>query len=472
MFDVAIIGGGVVGTACLSKLTRLGKKCILLERENDVGFGSSKANSGLIHAGFDALPGTLKAKLNVRGNQLFSKLFVELGVPYNKCGHLVVGNNLEKIEMLYKRGLKNGVNDMRILKGEELWTLEPNLSKDIRYALFSSEAGTCPSYELPWAFAEDSIVNGGVVELEFDLIESKRMKDCFILQSKDGRSVKSKVVINSCGAGFNAVSKILGAEEYPTIFKRGEYIILDTAVSDFVRHTVFPLPSKGTKGVLVSTSEYGNVLIGPTSYESTSDSITTSNGLASVRDKAKIMFEKIPFGKSIRVFSGVRNIVGDDFVIEKSKLVDGIINLAGICSPGLTASPAIAEEVAKLLGLNPEIEIKNLRRRVPIRKFADFSRSQLDAEIAKDPDRGRIVCRCENVSLSEIKQALTCPLPARSVDGVKRRTRAGMGRCQGAFCLSRVMEQISLSKNQRFDDVLKESGNSKIVVSDIQGGSL
>lgn len=472
MFDVAIIGGGVVGTACLSKLTRLGKRCVLLERENDVGFGSSKANSGLIHAGFDAEPGTLKAKLNVRGNQLFPKLFAELGVPYNKCGHLVVGNDLEMIDTLYKRGLENGVNDMKVLKGENLWALESNLSKNIKYALFASEAGTCPSYELPWAFAEDAIVNGGVVELEFDLAKSKRVGDHFVLESKGGRRVETKIVINSSGAGFNEVSRILGAEEYPILFKRGEYIILDTAAADFVRHTVFPLPSKGTKGVLVSTSEYGNVLIGPTSYESTSDTVTTPEGLASVREKASTMFDNIPFGKSIRVFSGVRNIVGNDFVIEKSKRIDGVINLAGICSPGLTACPAIAEEVAKLLGIDPANEIKNLRRRTPIRKIYEFTKSELNSEIEKNPDRGKIVCRCENISLYEIKQALSCPLPARSVDGIKRRTRAGMGRCQSGFCLSRVMEQIALSRKQKLDDVLKESKNSKIVVSDTQGGSL
>lgn len=472
MFDIAIVGGGIVGCACFSKLARLDKKVVLLEKENDVGFGASKANSALIHSGFDAVPGTLKAKLNVRGNKMFDMIAKKLQVPFKRVGHLVVGNDIDKLQELKSRGEQNGIFDLKIIGKAELQKLEPNIKKGLDYALFAPSGGICSSYDLPVAFAEDGAVNGGKVEFLFETMTVEKKNSYFEITSKDNRKIQTKYIINCAGAGFNAVSKIIGAEKYKHVFKRGEYFLLDTASANFVNHTVFPLPQKGTKGVLVTTSVHGNVLVGPTSYESSTEPLTTKMGLDEIREKSKMLFENVPFNKNIRVFAGVRSIVGEDFVIEKSKKVDNVINVAGICSPGLSAAPAIAEYVATLLGLDPQKENPNAKQRTPIERLVDYSAEELDKKIKNNPDLGKIVCRCENISLHEIKQALSSPVPANSVDGIKRRTRAGMGRCQSGFCMLKVMEEIAKSKKTKIDGVLKESKGSEIIVSDISRGTL
>ena len=471
MFDVVVIGGGVVGTAIFSKLTRIGLNAALIEKENDVGFGSSKANSGLIHAGFDARPGTLKAKLNVRGNYLYDEISKKLNIPFTRNGHLVVGNDLDKIKELYDRGQKNKVPDLKILNADELAKLEPNLNKDIKFALFAKTGGLVSSYDLPIAFAEDGIVNGGKVFLSFITLKIKKQKDIFVITSKDKIEVKSKVIINACGAGFNDISKLIGAEIYPLTFKRGEYFILDKSEEGFVKRTIFPLPDKGTKGVLITPTIHGNTLVGPTSYLSDASTITTREGLSEIAEKSKMMSSSVPLNKTIRVFSGVRNISGDDFIIEKSNRVNGVINVCGICSPGLSSAPAIAEYVARLLGLDPTKEVKDNRRKGYI-DFKKLSINELNKKIKENSDIGTIICRCENISLYEIKQALSSPLPANSVDGIKRRVRAGMGRCQGGFCLSKVMEEIKSNKKCKYEEVLKDKKGSNIIVSSIEGGSL
>ena len=471
MFDVVIIGGGVVGCAIFSKLSRLGLNCALIEKENDVGFGSSKANSGLIHAGFDAKPSTLKAKLNVRGNFMYDEIAKKLGVPFIRNGHLVVGNDLTKIQELYERGIKNKVPSLKILDQNEIHKLEPNLNEDIKYALYAKTGGMVSSYDLPIAFAEDGILNGGKVYLSFITKQIKKVKDEFSITAKDGRCVSAKWIINACGAGFNDISKLIGAEIYPITFKRGEYYILDKSESGFVKRTVFPLPEKGTKGVLITPTVHGNTLVGPTSYKSDASTITTREGLNEIATKSSMVSKTIPLYKTIRVFSGVRNISGDDFVIEKSKKVNGVINICGICSPGLSSAPAIAEYVARLLDLDPTKEVRDNRRRA-YTNINNLKVDELNKKIKGNKDFGRIVCRCENISLFEIKEALNSVLPANSVDGVKRRVRAGMGRCQGGFCLSKVMEEIKNSKKIKYEDILKDRDGSNIIISSVEGESL
>ncbi len=471
MFDAIIIGGGVVGTAIFSKFQRLGKKCALIEKENDVGFGSSKANSGLVHAGFDPMPGSLKARLNVRGNLIFGDTLKKLNVPFVRNGHLVVGNDLEKLQELYDRGQKNKVPGLKILNHEELIKLEPNINKDIKYALYAKTGGMCSSYDLPIAFAEDGIVNGGNVFLSFITKKIKKNKDGFVIISKDNREISAKIIINACGSGYNTIAKLIGSEIYPLTFKRGEYYILDKSEEGFVKRTVFPLPEKGTKGVLITPTIHGNTLVGPTSYVSDDSTVTTASGLKEISEKVNMVSSSVPLNKTIRVFSGVRNISGDDFIIEKSSKVNNVINVCGICSPGLSSCPAIAEYVARLLDLDPTKEVKDNRRK-GYKRLSDLSLDELNSEIQKNKDMGKIICRCENISLYEIKQALCSELPANSVDGIKRRVRAGMGRCQGGFCLSRVMEEIKKKKKCNYEDVLKDKGGSNIIISSIEGVSL
>lgn len=468
MVDCIIVGGGVVGTAILNKLTRLGKSCALVEIQNDVGFGASRANTALIHSGIDCKPNTLKAKLNVRGNAIFPSIAKRLGVPFIQNGHLIVGNDISKLEELNERAKLNGVKGVKFLDKKQLKKFEPNLNDEIKFGLFIPSGGIIESYALSVAFAEEAIVNGAQVLLEFDTKKITKNQNNFSLCAKDGRTVQGKVVINASGAGFNYINKLMGAEEYPISLRRGEYYILDKSVQGFANHVVFPLPTEVSKGIVVSPTVHGNTIIGPTSEPSDYVLKTTAEGLKKVRINAATTFKDIPFKENIRVFSGIRTIIGDDFIIDKSGMVDGLINVAGICSPGLSASPAIAEMVAEILGLDPDKELKTLKSRKPLTNMNSRSLKEQNSIIKNNPDYGKVVCRCENISLGEIKECLNSPLPAKSVDAVKRRTRAGMGRCQSGFCIFSVMEQLAQSQNTNLKKVLKDGVDSTIIKSEIK----
>lgn len=467
MFEYAIIGGGVVGTAILNKLTRLGKSCVLLEKENDVGFGSSKANSAIIHTGFDCTPGTLKAKLNVRGAEIFPELAKRLGIKIVNNGHLVVGNDIERLKELKRKGEKNGVKGLEIISEDKLHELEPMLSDNIKYALYAPSGCIIPSYELAVSLAEEAVINGAVVKLCFNAKKITRINGFYHIEC-DGDSVEAKVVINACGSGYNDIAKLIGSENYPLLFRRGEYYILDKNYSDICSHTVFPLPTKESKGILITNTVAGNILVGPTSYESDVSTKTTSEGLKEVKEKALSEMPDLPFKGNIRVFSGVRNISGNDFIVERSRIKDNVINVAGICSPGLSACPAIAEMVAELLGLNPNAEIKGLKKLAKKVIMADLSLEEQNKQIQKNPNYGKVVCKCENISLGEIIDAVNSPIPATTVDAIKRRTRAGMGRCQGGFCIFSVMEEIARATNKNFEDIEKDAIGSKIIQSEIK----
>lgn len=468
MFDYIVIGGGVVGSAILNKFTRLGKKCALVEIQNDVGFGASRANTALIHSGIDCKPNTLKAKLNVRGNELFPALAKRLGVPYDQTGHLIVGNDTSKLDELIKRARANGVKGVKLLSGKALRRMEPNLNKEILYGLFVPSGGIIESYMLSVALVEEAVINGASLFLEFDTKKIEKKDDIFKLISKDGRELLGKVIINSAGAGFNDISKLLKSENYPIVHRLGEYYLLDRTCKNFVSHPVFPLPTEYSKGVLVSPTVHGNVLVGPTSSISDSLPITTTEGLSKVKRDANLTFENIPYKENIRVFSGVRTLIGDDFVIKRSGLAENVINVAGICSPGLSSCPAIAEMVADICGLNPNLELRNLKQRQPITNLKTLPVSEQNKIIKSNPDYGKVVCRCENISLGEIKEAITGVIPAKSVDAVKRRTRAGMGRCQSGFCIFAVMEELAKENNVSMDKVLKDGVNSVILKSKIK----
>lgn len=468
MFDYLVIGGGVVGTAILNKLTRLGKKTALVEIQNDVGFGASRANTALVHSGIDCKPNTLKAKLNVRGNELYPEMCARLGVKFVQNGHLIVGNDKEKLNNLIARAKANGVQGVKLLNKTQLKKLEPNLSETIEMGLFVPTGGMVSSYNLAVALAEESIINGAEVFLTFETKKINKTKTGFEVCSCDGRKIETKNIINASGAGVNQINKLMGAEIFETVFRRGEYYLLDHSASAFVSHPVFPLPTEFSKGILVSPTVHGNIMVGPTSIVGTSDAITTKEGLSQIKNEVNSTFNNVPFRENIRVFSGVRTIVGDDFIIEKSAKVDGLINVAGICSPGLSSAPAIAEYVANLVGLDANAEIKKLKKRKPITVLNEMTLEEQNKLIKKNPDFGKVVCRCENISLGEIKEAVSSPLPATSVDAVKRRTRAGMGRCQSGFCIFQVMEEIAKGTGQRFEDVPKDGVGSKILKSRIK----
>jgi len=460
VYDYAIIGGGVVGSAIFNKLTRLGQKCVLLEKGDDVALGASRANSGIVHSGYDCEENSLKAKLNVLGNKMFPSLCKELSVPFVECGSVVVGNDLEKIEILKKRGQANGVSGLEILNRDRLVKLVPNIADDILYALHAKTAGIVSPWALTIALAEEAVINGGKVMLNFEVNKASFASGIWKIFSNK-KNVEAKFVINSSGAGFNEVSKILGAEEKEIFFKSGEYYLLDKIVRNYVNLTVFPLPTEKGKGVLVTPTADGNVLVGPSSIPLNDFSTeTTSVGLDYVKNEANKIFKNIPLDKCIRTFAGVRTGCGKDFVVEKSLKAPNVILLAGINSPGLTSAPAIACYVAELLGLHGKE--KAMKKRHEIKPIVDMKESELNELIKKNSLYGKIVCRCETVSEGEIVEAIHSPLKPQSVDAIKRRVRAGMGRCQGGFCMAKVMSILSRENHKKFKDICKENTSSKI----------
>ena len=467
VFDYAILGGGVVGTAILNKLTRVGKKCVLIEKGNDVAIGTTKANTGLVHAGFDAKPGTLKAILNVKGAKMMEGLCKSLFVPFKRNGALVVGNDLKKLKKLYERGIKNGVQGLSIIDKKVLSKLVPNLNKDIKYALYAKTAGIVSPYELAIAFAEEAVINGAKVKFNFELANVQYIKDIYNL-SNGKETIKVKGIINATGAGYNEVAKILGTEEYPITYRVGEYYLLDKTEIGLTNITVFPLPTETSKGVVVTPTVDGNILIGPNAVELSEVSTrTTMEGLKEVKDNAKQIFPNIMFNKNIRNFAGVRTVVGEDFVIEKSKKAKNIVNIAGICSPGLTAAPAIANMVVREL-LEINTKERKIKQRTPIIHTKELSQEELNKLIRKDKNYGRIICRCEQVTAGEIISALNSPLKPTSIDAIKRRTKAGMGRCQGGFCLIDELELIAKYKNIPMESIVKENLDSNYIIADIK----
>ncbi len=465
IYDVAVIGGGVVGTAILNKLTRLGVKAILVESGSDVATGATKANSGIVHSGFDAKTGTLKAKLNVRGAELFPKLCEQLCVPYKVNGALVMGDDMSAVNTLYERGIANGVHGLEVLDREALKSKLPYITDNITCALYSPTSAIVSPYKLAIALAEESVINGASVVFNYETKKVIKSDKSYILSNGEEK-IQAKKIILAVGTKHNEVARVFGATEYPIIYRRGEYYLLDIGAMDTGGHTIFPLPTKAGKGVLISPTTAGNIIVGPTSTETSSDAtITTKAGLDDIASKAGIMLSNLNLRKNIRVFSGIRTVVGDDFVIEKDSKNSDIINVTGICSPGLSAAPAIAEMVVEMLGYSgKEKELKRLGKHP---KIKGLSTAELQKLIKKDSNYGKIVCRCEMVSEAEILSAIRSPLRPMSVDAIKRRTRAGMGRCQGGFCFTRVMELIARENNISIDEVQKENRGSRIIVGDI-----
>ncbi|MBP3619070.1 MAG: FAD-dependent oxidoreductase [Clostridia bacterium] len=464
IFDCAIIGAGVIGVSVFNKLTRLGKKCLLLDKASDVATGASKANSGLVHAGYDPEPGTLKAKMNVRGNFLFPRICKRLGIKLNKCGAMVVGDDEEKIKTLYDRGVKNKV-DVKILSRQEIFEKVPALNKHITTALFAQNAYVVSPYLFTIALVDEAILNGGEVALEEDVVAIDKT-ELFEITTKKSKFF-AKTLVNSTGAGFNEISKLVGGEEYPIELRRGEYFVFDKGIDLGAPCTIFPLPTKLGKGVLVTPTVDGNFLVGPTSEVGELSTKTTAQGLKDIKEKSKLLFENINFKNAIRQFSGIRVICGDDFIIEKSKKVEGLINLAGICSPGLSSAPAIAEEVARLLGVKNK-EVANLKKIEPYFVFKDLPKAKQIQLSKENKDYCEIVCKCENITKGDVVLALHRPLKIRSVDGVKRRTNAGMGRCQGGFCFTKVINEICKQNKIKYCEVLKENRGSNVALGNIR----
>lgn len=471
MFDVVVIGGGVVGASVLRELSKFDLKVCLLEKESDVCLGASRANSGVVHAGFDAAEGSLKAKFNVRGNQMMEDLCKDLGVKFKKNGSLVVAFSDEEVETLHdlkRRGEANGVKELEIISKEELFELEPNVSKKAVGALYAKTGGIVCPYELTIALIGNAMDNGATLYTDFEVASAIKQGDAFTITAADGRSVQTKVVVNAAGLNSGKVASLFGDDSIKIGARKGEYILLDRESAGFVTRTLFFTPTKLGKGVLVLPTVDNNILLGPTAEEMVdADTETTAKGLSWVTEKAKAMCDNIPFYNTITSFAGVRAYCDrHDFIVENSEKVNGLINLAGIESPGLTSAPAIAEYavnglIAVLLPLNKKENFNPLRKADYF--FKNLSDEEKNEIIKRDPSYGRIICRCEKITEGEIIRACTENPRATTIDGVKRRTRAGMGRCQGGFCQPYVAEIIAKTSGIPFEKVTKSGKGSNLL---------
>lgn len=474
MFDVLVIGGGVIGASVLRELSKFKLKTCLLEKESDVCMGASRANSGVSHAGFDAKEGSLKAKFNVLGNKMMEGLCKDLGVKYKRNGSLVVAfsdEDLVTLSELKARGEKNGVEELEIISAEELKKLEPNVSDRAVGALYAKTGGIVCPYELTIALTGNAMDNGAELLTDFEVVSAQKTEDGFVVRAKDGREVQGKVVVNCAGLFSGKVAELFGDDTVKIGARKGEYILLDRESAGFVTRTLFFTPTKLGKGVLVLPTVDNNILIGPTAEEiDEPQTETTSDGLNFVTEKAKQMCNNIPFYNTITSFAGIRAYSSThDFIISESKVCKNLINVAGIESPGLTSAPAIGEYVvngliAKLLPL-----VKNEKFN-PLRKadyfFKNLSEEEKNALVKQNPAYGRIICRCEQITEGEIIRAVTENPKATTVDGVKRRTRAGMGRCQGGFCQPYVVDIISEYLKVPYADVTK-SGKGSVLLKGV-----
>jgi glycerol-3-phosphate dehydrogenase len=431
--------------------------------------GASRANSAIVHAGYDAKPGTWMAKLNVRGNALFDTWCKELEVPLDRVGSLVIAFSPEdeaELAKLYAQGIENGVPGMRLISGDEARALEPTLSPAVTAALFAETGGiTCP-YQLTTACYENALANGLKVYLNSPVSAIARDGEGFIVQCGEHR-IHARYLVNAAGVYADDIARIAGDDSFHIHPRRGEYMLLDHSAA-IVSRVIFQTPSPMGKGVLVSPTVDGNAFAGPTAEEidDKADTATTPEGLEKLRRLALRSVPDLNLRAVITAFSGNRAQADTgDFVLGESKNVPGLLHAAGICSPGLTSAPAIAEVIVESLeqaGLALPEKPNFDPHRPAIRRFVEMNRDEQAAAIAENPLYGRVICRCETITEAEIVEAVR--RGARSLDAVKRRTRAGMGRCQGGFCSPRVMEIISRESGLPFAEITKFGGGSKLLV--------
>jgi len=478
MFEFAVIGGGVIGAVTARELCRYTPSVCILEKEEDVAMGATKANSAIIHAGYDAKEGTLKAKFNVEGAKLMPKLAAELGVSYQVNGSLVVGYNdkdLETIHELYKRGVKNGVEGLQILNAEQVRQLEPNIADIVTCALYAPTSAIITPYELAISAAGNAIDNGAELKLNFEVVKIDKTSRGYKIYSANGEVVEARAVVNAAGLFADEIARMAGDETIKIHPRRGEYILLDKEYGNVVKSTIFQTPTKMGKGILVSPTTDGNLILGPTSVdiEDKLDTSTTEEGYKKILGEVGRMVKNISTRATITSFCGLRSVgnTGDFYI----NIIHGnFVNLAAIESPGLSSSPAIAKHVVELFksaGKKMKLRSDFIEKRLSMHFFRNLSEEEKNEYIKENPKYGKIICRCEKVSEGEIIDAIRINPGARTFDGVKRRTRSGMGRCQGGFCMPYVCAILSRELGIPFEEVTKSGGGSKICTAKTKDGA-
>lgn len=470
MYDIVIIGAGVTGCAIARELSRYKAKICIVEKEEDVCCGTSKSNSAIVHAGFDAAAGSLMAKLNVRGNRMMGDLAEELDIPFKRNGSIVVCLNEDdrpQLQKLYENGLANGVEHLRIIEKDELQAIEPNISPDAVAALYAPTAGIICPFTLTIALAENANTNGADFMFNTKVIGLHSSEDCWVLETSRGM-IKTKYVVNAAGVYSDVIHNMVSAKKIHITPRRGDYILLDKNTGNFAVQTIFPLPGKFGKGVLVSPTIHGNTIVGPTAVdiEDKEGANTTLSGIYELINKAGSTVTNLPLRQVITSFAGLRaHEDHHEFIIGEVEDAPRFIDCAGIESPGLSASPAIGKMVGELLRDKMSLAAKpdfNGKRK-GVLDPRTLSKEDYAKLIRENPAYGNIICRCEGISEGEILDAIHRPLGAKSLDSIKRRTRAGMGRCQAGFCTPRSMEILARELGMEQGELTKKGGASKLI---------
>ncbi len=467
MKDIIVIGGGIVGCSVARELSRYNARITVLEKFNDVSCGTTKANSGIVHAGFDAKPDTLKAKFNILGNAMFDDLAKELDFPFVRNGALVLCFDKEdfpRLGELYNRGLDNGVEGLKVLTKEEVFEMEPYVSKEVVGALYAKTSGIVSPYEMAIAYAENAAVNGCEFNFGKRVVSICESDGRWTVECQSGEKYSADMVVNCAGVYADDINNRVCDKKINIVPRKGEYMLYDKSCGYLATRTIFQMPSKMGKGILVSPTTHGNIITGPTAndVDDKDNLYTTYEGLSEVYEKSLKSVPSLNKRFVITQFSGIRaHSVDGDFIIGESDK-KGFYNVAGIESPGLTSAPAIAvhvaEDIAGKLNLERKRDFNPVRKGIPhFAIMADSDRAKL---IEQNHLYGKVICRCEVVTEGEIVDSINRPVGARDVDGVKRRTRAGMGRCQSGFCLEKVMEILARELGVDFETVVKhEKGN-------------
>lgn len=473
MYDIAIIGAGISGSSIARELSKYNLKTVVIEKGVEVCQGTTKSNSAIVHGGYDAKVGSLKAKLNVKGNGLYKDLCDDLDVDFKQIGSLVLAfddEEMEHVKALYERGLENKATGLKILNREEVIEIEPNVNKDVVGALLCESAGIVCPFNLNIALMENAMLNGVDLKLESEVVDIEKIDDYFNIKIKNKDDIKAKYVINAAGVYADKINNMIGGDEYFIIPRKGEYKILDKSEGKIANHVLFQCPSEKGKGVLVTQTVHGNLLVGPnaTVVDDKKDISTSREGISEIVNSSRKTIENIDFRKTITSFAGLRATPNTgDFMIFASDKCKNFINVGGIESPGLASAPAVAKYVVEILkeeGLNLNEKLNFKPKRKKNKPFIKMSPQEKEEIMKKDPRYKKIVCRCESVTEGEIVDAINSLCGARTVDGVKRRVRPGMGRCQGGFCGPKVIEILARELNIDVEDVLKDYENSNEVV--------
>ena len=486
-YDIIVVGCGVVGAAVAYELSKYELSVGIIEKENDLATGATRANSAIIHAGFDPMPGSLMAKLNVRGSELTEEIAKKLAVPYERTGALVIAlseEDLSTLGELFERGRANGVRDLKILSPEEVRLMEPGIAPGVLGALYAPTSAIISPWEYCLALAETAVVNGAEINFNCELKDIKREEtSCGAVWhvSTSGGEFFAPLIVNAAGVNALDIHDMVSEKKHISKPRIGEYYLLDKAEGSRVSRTIFQCPGVNGKGVLVSKTTHGNLIVGPTSRgTSADDTACTSDGLAFIKERATMSVPGIDFRKNIRNFAGLRATTdSDDFIIEEA--AEGFIDCAGICSPGLSAAPAIGEYVVELvqkslasstkgdLGspLRKRENFKEERKKISFNALSDDEKAEL---VKNNPSYGRVICRCETITEGEILASFNTPIPPSSIDGIKRRCGTGMGRCQGGFCGPRIAELLVEELGYDVDDVVMDRSGSEMFFGMTKGG--